>query len=88
MHGRVDSASLGRSLHQVGSCYSSLGEFEKARGWYERAVAAKEKGDVHGRVDSESLGSSLHAVGACCVELGEMAEAQRLFELSKRRGTT
>ena len=56
VHGRIDHASLGRSLHQVGDCYSSTGRFEEARPWFERAVAEAEKGDVHGRVDHESSG--------------------------------
>jgi len=51
VHGRVDPASLGTSLDQVGYCYSRVGRFEKALPWLERAVAAKDKGDVHGRVD-------------------------------------
>ena len=29
VHGRVDHASLGSSLHQVGDCLSSLGRFER-----------------------------------------------------------
>lgn len=52
--GRVDHASLSRSLHQVGYCLSSRGQFEAAQAWFERAVAAAEQGDVHGRVDHKS----------------------------------
>ena len=55
VHGRIDPASLGTSLHEVGYCYSRTGKYDEARGWFERAVAAKEKGDVHGRVDPASL---------------------------------
>ena len=51
VHGGVDSEHLGKSLHLVGYCYSSLGQFAEALPWFERAVAAKEKGDVHGRLD-------------------------------------
>jgi hypothetical protein len=51
VHGRVDHASLGRSLNWVGSCLSSRGEFAAAQPWFERAVAEAEQGDVHGRVD-------------------------------------
>ncbi|MBL8880689.1 MAG: metallophosphoesterase, partial [Phycisphaerales bacterium] len=50
IHGRVDQASLGRSLDQVGYCLSKRGQFEAAQAWFERAVAAKEQGDIHGRV--------------------------------------
>jgi hypothetical protein len=39
VHGRLDHASLGSSLHQVGYCLSSLGRFEDARAWFERAAA-------------------------------------------------
>jgi Tfp pilus assembly protein PilF len=49
VHGRVNHASLGGSLHEVGYCLSSTGEFAAARPWFKRAVAEKEKGDVHGR---------------------------------------
>jgi hypothetical protein len=62
VHGRVDAASLGKSLHQVGCCYASVGQFAEALPWFERAVAAKEKGDVHGRVDAASLGATHEAV--------------------------
>jgi tetratricopeptide (TPR) repeat protein len=62
VHGRVDHASLGSSLHQVGLCLSSTGEFAAARPWYERAVAAKQKGDVHGRVDHKSLAVTIRAI--------------------------
>jgi len=80
VHGRVDSESLGVSLHCMGDCYWSLGQLAEALPWYERAVAAKEKGDVHGRVDSESLGVSLHCMGDCYWSLGQLAEALRWFE--------
>ncbi len=55
VHGRVDHASLGASLHLIGYCFSQTGEFAEARPWFERAVAEKERGDVHGRVDHASL---------------------------------
>ena len=54
----ADGETLGRALYEIG-------QFEAARPWFERAVAAKEQGDVHGRVDHESLGGSLHQVGYC-----------------------
>ncbi len=80
VHGRVDHASLGMSVHLVGDCYSSLGQFAAARRFFERAVAEAEKGDVHGRVDHESLGASLHQVGYCYSRLGQFAEARPFFE--------
>ncbi len=79
-HGRVDHASLGRSLHLVGYCLSSTGEFAAARPWFERAVAEKEPGDAHGRVDHASLGRSLHQVGDCLARTGEFAAARPWFE--------
>ena len=48
MHGRIDDESLGMSLHKLGDCLSSAGQYAEARPWYERAVAEKEKGDVYG----------------------------------------
>jgi hypothetical protein len=62
VRGRVNSESLGGSLHDVSSCYSKQGQFDDALPWFERAVAAKEKGDVYGRVDSESLETSARAL--------------------------
>ena len=49
-------------LHKVGVALSTVGRFVEARPWYERAVAAKEQGDVHGRVNHASLGRSLAAL--------------------------
>jgi hypothetical protein len=62
VHGRVDPASLGKSLHMVGDCYARWGKFAQALPWLERAVAAKEKGDVHGRVDPEGLRTTREAL--------------------------
>jgi tetratricopeptide (TPR) repeat protein len=67
-------------FHRVGFAIVELGQFAKALPWFERAVAAKEKGDVHGRVDSESLGKSLHLVGDCYASQGELAKALPWFE--------
>jgi tetratricopeptide (TPR) repeat protein len=64
----------------VADCYASRDQLEQALPWYERAVAAKEQGDVHGRVDAESLGASLHQVGDCCAKLGKLDEAARWRE--------
>ena len=76
IHGRVDHASLGSSLHQVGYCLSRQGQFAAAQPWFERAVKAAEQGDIHGRVDHESLGRSLHQVGYCLSGQGQFAAAQ------------
>ena len=80
VHGRIDHASLGISLHQVGYCLSSTGQYAEARPWFERAVAEAAQGDVHGRIDHESLGRSLHLVGYCLSSTGQYAEARPWFE--------
>jgi tetratricopeptide (TPR) repeat protein len=64
----------------VGYCYARQGQFAEALPWFERAVAAAEKGDVHGRVDPESLGTSLHQVGYCYARQGQFAEALPWFD--------
>ncbi len=63
----------------AGRALAEIGRFEEARGWFERAVAAAEKGDVHGRIDHESLGTSLHQVGYCLSSLGRFEEARGWF---------
>ena len=62
VHGRVDHASLGVSVHHVGDCLSQLGQYEAARPRYERAVKEKEQSDTYGRVDRKSLAASQRAV--------------------------
>ncbi|MBK8209257.1 MAG: hypothetical protein IPK78_04140 [Rhodospirillales bacterium] len=59
----------------IGRALSEIGRFADAQPWFERAVAAKEQGDVHGRVDHESLGGSLRAAAACLRQLGRETEA-------------
>jgi len=84
VHGRIDHASLGSSLHQVGYCLSSTGQYAEARPWFERSVAEAEKGDVHGRIDHANLGRSLHQVGYCLSSTGQYEEAQPWFERAVR----
>ena len=64
----------------VGCALLGIGVFEAALPWFERAVAAKEQGDVHGRVDQESLGTSLHYVGYCLSSTGQFEAALPWFE--------
>jgi len=64
----------------VGAALIEIGRFTDARPWYERAVTAKQKGDVRGRVDHQSLGSSLHQVGYCLSSTGQFADARPWFE--------
>ena len=61
----------------MGFCFWSTGKFEEARPWYERAVEAKQKGDVHGRVNHASLARSLRAGARCLRRLGELAQAEK-----------
>ena len=68
-----DGEVIGRALLEVGA-------FDAARPWYERAVAAKEQGDVHGRVNHESLGSSLHQVGYCLSSTGQFDAARPWYQ--------
>jgi tetratricopeptide (TPR) repeat protein len=86
VHGRIDHASLGHSLHQIGYCLSSTGKYVEARLWFERAVAEAEKEDVHGRVDHASLGRSLHQLGYCLSSVGQYADAQPWFERAVGEG--
>ena len=60
--------------HMIGSAIDELGKYAEALRWYERAVAAEEKGNPDGRVDSQSLGISLHQVGSCYSRQGKYAE--------------
>ncbi|MEP7120701.1 MAG: tetratricopeptide repeat protein, partial [Byssovorax sp.] len=75
-----DGAALAAAANALGAGLSMDGQFDEARGWFERGVAAKEKGDMHGRVDPESLGVSLHAVGYCYESTGRYDEARGWFE--------
>jgi hypothetical protein len=34
LHGRVDHESLGKSLHELGSCAYQQGQWLAAAGWY------------------------------------------------------
>ena len=68
-----EGEAVGQGLHQ-------LGQFAAARPWFERAVAAKEKGEADGGVDHDSLGRSLHVVGYCLSRVGDYAGARPWFE--------
>ena len=67
-------------MHSVGNCHFNRGDLPEGLPWFERAVAAKEKGDVDGRVDAASLGTSMHWVGTCHFNLGDFTEALPWFE--------
>jgi tetratricopeptide (TPR) repeat protein len=70
----------GTDYHSIGHGLTTIGLFEEARPWYERAVAQKEQGDVHGRVDHESLGASLHLIGDGLSQTGDYAGARPWYE--------
>jgi tetratricopeptide (TPR) repeat protein len=88
MVARLDYESLSSSLHQVGFCLSSQGQYDEARVWYQRAVDAAQQGDLDGCVDFESLGRSLHQVGFCLSSTRRYDEALpwyvRAFESAQR----
>ena len=66
--------------HMVGNAIAHLGRYAEALPWFERAVAAAEKGDAHGQVDATSLGTSLHQVGYCYSSRNRFAEALPWFK--------
>ena len=84
IHGRVDHDSLGTSLHEVGFCFSSSGDYTQARPWFEQAVEEARQGDIHGRVDHASLGRSLHLVGVCYSSVGTTTRSPALVRTSRR----
>jgi phage shock protein A len=55
---------------------SLTGKHAEAQAWYERAVAAKRKGDIFGKVDRESLVRSFKAGAECLRNLGKTREAE------------
>ncbi|MGF6853186.1 tetratricopeptide repeat protein [Paraburkholderia sp. CI3] len=83
-HGRVDHESLSTSLHFVGSCLSSVGKYDEARPWFERAVTEAEQGDTHGRVDHGSLKSSLRTFAVCYRRLDRLDDTMKLEERISR----
>src|SRR5205823_2834485 len=76
----AEIAGAGFPWHMIGSAIDELGKYAESLPWYERAVAAEEKGDLHGRVDSQNLGMSLHQVGYCYSSQGKYAEALPWYE--------
>ena len=65
---KAEKAAVTRSMYwelQRRYCDDYLEAARQALPWFERLVAAKEKGDMHGRVDAASFGKSLHLVGDC-----------------------
>ena len=63
---------------------ASQGKYAEALPWLERAVAAKETGDVHGRVDFQSLGLSLDLASTCHASLGNVDDARIWSERATR----
>jgi len=62
------------------SSRSTLGEYEEAQPWCERATTAKEKGDIHGRVDYDSVAVSAELLASCLSAVGRDDEAQHCRE--------
>jgi hypothetical protein len=72
------------SLDAMGDCHARRDQLAEALAWFERAVAAKEQGDLYGRVDSESLAASVATAARCHAALREMAEASPSHIASRR----
>lgn len=64
-----DGEMIGRALREIG-------RFDEARPWYERAVEAKQQGDVHGRVDHKSVAGSLREGVRCLRRVGRLEQAK------------
>ncbi|ESX08534.1 hypothetical protein X768_22585 [Mesorhizobium sp. LSJC265A00] len=80
-----------RKGETVGSALRSIGLFETAQPWFERAVVAKQLGEPSRRIDFAGLGASLHEVGMCLLERGEFGAAQAWLEraiVAKEQGDT
>lgn len=73
-------AQAGEVAHANGETLFGAGRWDAARPWFERAVAAKAKGDAWGRVDHGSLGWSMARVGWCFGNAGRFDEARSWFE--------
>lgn len=59
-------------------------KFEEARPWFERAVEAKQQGDLYGRVDHESLALTLRQGAQCLQHVGQTEQAQAWEEEAAR----
>ncbi|WP_437631478.1 tetratricopeptide repeat protein [Sorangium sp. So ce854] len=61
---------IGRSLHGLGRCWQTQGDYARAREHYLLALDEKRQRDLQGRVDHRSIGITLHAIGSCWQEEG------------------
>jgi tetratricopeptide (TPR) repeat protein len=71
----ADNSQYSLILHLLGQCYAKLEKYSEAIPWIQRAIAAREQGDLHGRVDHHNLGASLHLLGQCYIDLERYTEA-------------
>lgn len=78
--GRVDSDSLGRSLHSLGVCLAESGNHEGAKSWFELAIADLQKGDLQKRIDHNFLGKSFGYLALCHARIGNLGETLSLRE--------
>lgn len=62
----------------VAEAMLELGRHDEARPWFERAVEAKEQGDVHGWVDPESLRATMRALARAAETPGSDPQADPL----------
>jgi tetratricopeptide (TPR) repeat protein len=78
--GPLGMGQAGDDVMTIGTALQEIGQFAEARGWYERAVTERERGDADGRVNHDSLGASLHLVGWCLSSTGRFDEARSSYE--------
>jgi tetratricopeptide (TPR) repeat protein/UDP-2,3-diacylglucosamine pyrophosphatase LpxH len=64
----------------IGSALSEIGHYDEARLWFERTVAAEQRGEPLGHVDYGKLGTSQHQLGDCLASKGRYQEALPWFE--------
>jgi len=70
LHGRVDHANLGVSLHEQGNCAFQQGQWPAAAGWFEQALEEKRQGDIFSRVDQSSVDVSEKSLALCPKKMG------------------
>jgi tetratricopeptide (TPR) repeat protein/predicted phosphodiesterase len=64
----------------LGEALLEIGEFEKARPWFEIAVEEARKKDADGRINHEHLSKCIHKVGFCYAGEGESQKALPWFK--------
>jgi tetratricopeptide (TPR) repeat protein len=71
--GAHDAQAVGRALNEIG-------QFDRARPWFEHAVDSIRRGRPDGPIDHEELSKCLHSVGHCHLSVGQFEAARPWFE--------